>query len=253
MTAAQIELDAWRHDGKRLWSTSALAVAALHGAALALAVLWSPAVDEATPPPPAAMMIELAPLPTNTAPPSEKAPGIEQEAARPVERKIEDQPKPDTLVKKAEVALPKPKPKPAVKPPDNVPPALKPVEQTTAPSADAALEKPKMEAPAPGASAAPPSNAVPTWQGALRAQLERFKRYPAAAQFRRQEGVAYVRFALNRDGKVLWSRLEKSSGHDKLDEESLALVERAQPLPPPPAEMPGDAIEIVAPIQFFLK
>lgn len=240
-----------------LWAASSVAMMTLHAGALALTVWWQPQA-EPLPPPPAAMMIELAPLAAPPAPPSKMAPGVEQQAARPVEKVVEEQLKPEP-VKKAEVALPKPKPqpkpkpKPVVKTIEEAPPVEKVVEQSTAPIASEAPAAAKMAAPVSGAASSAPSTAVPTWQGALRAHLERYKRYPSAAQARRQEGVAYVRFSLNRDGTVRWARLERSSGFSRLDDESLALMERAQPLPPPPPELPGAAIEIVVPIEFFLK
>lgn len=252
MMGAVTAMPEWDRDGKRLWASSSVAMTALHAGALAVAVLWHPGFRDAAPPP-AAMMIELAPMSAPPAPPTEKAPGIEQEAARPIERKVEEVPRPEPVVKKAEVKLPKPKPKPVIRPPEEAPPAEKVVERTTAPLTADAAPSPRMAAPAPGASVAAPSNAVPTWQGTLRAHLERHKRYPTAAQFRRQEGVSYVRFSMNRTGTVLWVRLERASGFSRLDDESLALLDRAQPLPVPPPEVPGDPIEIVVPIQFFLK
>jgi len=238
-------------EGRGLWATSSLTMLALHAGALAVAVLWQMGREHA-PPPPAAMMIELAPLAAPVAPPTDKAPGIEQQVARPEQKKVEEQPKPEP-VKKAEVNLPKPKPKPQVKRVEDAPPAEKVVEQTTAP---VAAEAP-VAAPAAASVQAPPSvapsNAVPTWQGTLRAHLERFKRYPMAAQMSRQQGVSYVRFVMDRQGRVLSARLERGSGHGRLDDESLALMDRAQPLPPPPDEVKGETIEIVVPIQFFLK
>jgi protein TonB len=51
---------------------------------------------------------------------------------------------------------------------------------------------------------------------------------------------------------VLSARIEKSSGVESLDQETLALIQRAQPLPKPPAEMPGNPIELVVPIEFSL-
>ncbi len=57
---------------------------------------------------------------------------------------------------------------------------------------------------------------------------------------------------MDRDGKVLSARIEKSSGYDLLDEETLALIERAQPLPKPPPDVAGNPIELVVPIEFFL-
>lgn len=242
--------DDW--DGPRagLWTISSSAMMALHAGVLAVSVLWHPSFDQAAPP--AAMMIELAPVAAPAAPPSEMAPGVEQQAARPEERKIEE-PKPEPVVKKAEVALPKPKPKPQVKPPVEAPPAEKVIEQTTAPVASEAPAAPRNTAPAPGLPSPVPSNVVPTWQGVLRAHLERYKRYPAAAQARRQEGVSTVRFVMDRQGAVLSARLERGSGYSRLDDESLEMLNRAQPLPLPPPEIAGDKIELVVPVQFFLR
>jgi protein TonB len=44
-----------------------------------------------------------------------------------------------------------------------------------------------------------------------------------------------------------------SSGSELLDRESLALVERAQPLPRPPAELTGAEIAIVVPIRYNIR
>jgi protein TonB len=87
----------------------------------------------------------------------------------------------------------------------------------------------------------------------LLGRLEQFKRYPYEAQYRRQQGVVYLRFDMDRHGKVLSAAIVKSSGFDALDQEALALIHRAEPLPPPPPEMAGDPIELTAPVQFFLK
>lgn len=52
---------------------------------------------------------------------------------------------------------------------------------------------------------------------------------------------------------VLDFSLEKSSDFGSLDSRALALLQRPQPLPKPPADVPGDHIELVVPIEFFLK
>ena len=104
--------------------------------------------------------------------------------------------------------------------------------------------------PAPVAARAA-SNAVATWEGQVLAALEKTRRYPPAAQARRQQGVAHVRFRMNRAGKVLWSRLERSSGFGELDRAAVDAPKRAQPLPQIPAERP-DEIELVVPVEFFL-
>jgi len=108
-------------------------------------------------------------------------------------------------------------------------------------------------APAPGVSSAPPSNTLPTWKGLLLGRLEQFKRYPPDAERHRQEGVVYMRFTMSRDGRVLVARIERGSGIASLDQEGLDLLQRAQPLPALPADQPGETLELVVPIQFFLR
>ncbi|MGC4252802.1 MAG: energy transducer TonB [Sphingobium sp.] len=83
--------------------------------------------------------------------------------------------------------------------------------------------------------------------------MNKAKRYPRDAQRARQQGVPYIRFTMNRDGRVLSSVLERSSGVPSLDREAVSLPRRAQPLPKPPDEVPGDPIELVVPVQFFLS
>jgi periplasmic protein TonB len=94
---------------------------------------------------------------------------------------------------------------------------------------------------------------VPTWKTEILALLERNKRYPEAAQSRHQQGIAQVFFSLDRQGRVIDSRVVRSSGASALDEEALALLRRAQPFPPPPPELPGPRIDLNVPIRFNLK
>ena len=73
------------------------------------------------------------------------------------------------------------------------------------------------------------SNALPNWKSALVAQIERYKRYPSQARAR-QSGVAPVAFSVDRSGGVHHARIVRSSGSSRLDQATLAWVERAQPL-----------------------
>ena len=57
-------------------------------------------------------------------------------------------------------------------------------------------------------------------------------------------------FSIDRQGRVLTSRIVHSSGSDALDDEALALVKRAQPLPPPPAGLADDQLSFVVPIRY---
>ncbi len=116
---------------------------------------------------------------------------------------------------------------------------------------------PTTETPGPEAKPFPPtperSSAKPTWEGAVLAALNKAKRYPREASFRRQQGVPWIRFVMNRDGKVLSSQLERSSSIRALDQEAIDLPKRAQPLPKPPETVVGQTIELVVPIEFFLS
>src|SRR5262249_32110818 len=145
---------------------------------------------------------------------------------------------PPTAARTVEVpAQPKPKP---VKPPERVvrhdPPRPR-VEERPVATAAAPVPAP----PAPVAAAAPPS-AVPNWQNAVLRRLEQFKRYPSAARFQRQQGVASLRFTIDRNGNVLSAQIARGSGSDLLDQEALALVRRAEPLPAPPPNVPGNTL-----------
>lgn len=116
---------------------------------------------------------------------------------------------------------------------------------------------PVKETTAPESKPAPPAPQVstgkPTWEGLVLGALNKVKRYPRDAHFARQQGVPYIRFVMNRDGKVLSVRIERSSGFRSLDQEALALPKRAQPLPKPPEDMKGDTIELVVPVEFFMR
>ncbi|WIW90226.1 energy transducer TonB (plasmid) [Sphingobium sp. V4] len=114
------------------------------------------------------------------------------------------------------------------------------------------------ETAAPKTLSAPPApqvsnNAPDSWEGRVLAQLNKHRRYPRAAMARRQQGVPYIRFIMDRSGKVLSSRLERSSGFPELDREAVALAKRASPFPAPPGDKGGDTLELVVPVEFFLK
>jgi TonB system transport protein ExbD (group 1) len=93
---------------------------------------------------------------------------------------------------------------------------------------------------------------APTWKGLLFRHLQRHKRYPEEARRARQQGVAYVRFVMGRDGRVLSARLERSAGSALLDQAAMDWLQRAQPLPPLPMDQPGESIEIIVPFQFMM-
>ena len=104
-------------------------------------------------------------------------------------------------------------------------------------------EKPPTGAPSPR-----PSPAIANWQQHLVTRLARFQRYPTQAGG--AAGIVSVGFSIDRQGRVVDSRIVKSSGSPALDAEAQALVKRASPFPPPPAEVPDADLSFVVPIRY---
>ncbi len=111
------------------------------------------------------------------------------------------------------------------------------------------------------ASIAAPATTAPTraaarsaslvnWKGRLALHLQRHKRYPAAAQMRREQGTVQVQFTVDRNGRVVSSAVVQSSGHTTLDQETLALLRRAEPFPKPPADVPGNQFSFSVPVRY---
>jgi periplasmic protein TonB len=119
------------------------------------------------------------------------------------------------------------------------------VRQTTAPPTSEAQHSNVAAAPSAGAASAP-SVSPASWKGELMAHLNRYKRYPSGAGV----GTASVAFVINRSGEVLSARLIGSSGDGALDEEAVALVRRASPVPAPPPDVGGGSIPLTVPIRF---
>lgn len=65
----------------------------------------------------------------------------------------------------------------------------------------------------------------------IRWRIERKKRYPPGAERQGMEGVVQVQFSLSEQGLIEESLIVASSGHVLLDDEALATLKRAEPLP----------------------
>src|SRR3546814_3577621 len=94
---------------------------------------------------------------------------------------------------------------------------------------------------------------APDYAAMLQAWLERHKTYPQGARARRQEGQVLLYFAMDSEGRILARRVQRGSGHRILDEEALAMLERAAPLPPFPPDFERDRPGLVVPVRFRLK
>lgn len=163
----------------------------------------------------------------------------------------------------AEVKAVMPQPKPVVKTPASVVAKTpSPLPPSAPPSPVPLVEAPVRAAPAaapapPQLVALPPSVGRPgadaDYLASVLAWLERHKEYPRESQRRRQQGTAILYFELDRQGKVLNYRIKTSSGFAELDREVEAMIKRAEPLPPMPADMAKAKLELQVPVQFRLR
>jgi protein TonB len=222
----------------------ALAVAFHAAGAAALFARWSE--DSNLVAGTAVVMVDLAPVAVSPNITTDVAPG-------PLQQEAEPEPQPEKPIEKIELP-PDPQaepvvavtPPPKLEPPKEKKPKQKHASLASAPTrADPQADRPA--APMPGLSSRN-SDALPNWKTQLVAKLERSKRYPSEA--RGDQGIAQLAFSVDRQGGVHNARIVRSSGSSVLDHETLALVQRAQPLPPPPPEVQGAQIPISVPIRY---
>ena len=87
-----------------------------------------------------------------------------------------------------------------------------------------------------------------TWQKELLAHLDKFKRYPAD---RSQKGAEIlITMTLDRTGHVLSASIAKGSGDEAFDHAAIAMVERANPVPPPPPLIADEGLDFSLPVIF---
>jgi protein TonB len=230
------------------WGMCLLLALCLHAAgAAALLVQWRDSSDSVANAP--VIMIELAAVPVApNVTPTELPPGPQQTETQ---LEFESQKAVDKTGIKLDMAdeadLPVTSPMPIEKVKEK---KLKQQHASLASAPSTADQRAeRAAAQTPGAASHNP-DAVPSWKSALVARLERYKRYPAEAQSRGEYGVAQLAFSVDRSGGVHHAHIVRGSGSSLLDRETLALVERAAPMPPPPAEVTGAQIPIVVPVRY---
>ncbi|MDB5509343.1 MAG: energy transducer TonB [Hyphomicrobiales bacterium] len=259
------------------WSLAAACVGALHAGAVWAALALAPPAPPAGAPD-ATIMLELEPISLPADPsPEALAPGPEVQEAEaepppepesetaapepapaetaalpdmpdaeavlpPPARETPREAEPKPRLQKAE-PKPKPKPKPRPEPRAVTRPERKVVAQRPSAPARAARAGETSQATV-GSSLVSPA-ARSSWQSQVVAHLNRNKRsLPNGAT-----GAARVAFRLGQGGQVLSASVAGSSGDPVLDQEALALVRRASPMPPPPPGM-GGVIALAVPIRF---
>ena len=203
-----------------------------------------PEVSASAPPPPAA---EPEPVSKVSAP----APEIDRPALLQVSEK-RSRPKPERR-KVIEDARSEAEPSPAQESrPDSQSDRAQSSQRALAAPSVNARRSDSLTAPRQGQTSVQERAARVSWQQELHAHLERHKRYPRQARRKGKEGRPRVSFTMDRDGKVLSVSLVSSSGTPALDREAMALVQRAVPLPRPPASISGAQITLTVPINFSL-
>jgi periplasmic protein TonB len=224
MSSIALPLKAARGDALR-WSICFVVAIAAH-AAIAMSFLRKPSSDNDFGVDTPVVVLDLAEsFVISTSPPTDLAPGPRQEESEATPAPKEETKPPE---QQADVAIPVPEP-------------LKP-------------EPPQEQRLATAPPAAAPSVAViHRWETELVAHIERFKRYPARARVRGVQGLARVGFTIDRDGRVRESRIVQSSGSAELDQEALAMLTRAQPVPLPPSHATTDELSFTIPVRFSIR
>lgn len=86
----------------------------------------------------------------------------------------------------------------------------------------------------------------------VRAYVESHKVYPRGAKRLRQEGAVTISFTIDREGRLLSSRIVRTSGIAAFDQEALAVLKRAEPMPKPPRDVTGSTLEMTTQLEFNL-
>ena len=227
--------------GLARWAVAGLAVALGHAAIIVAIAIWylrAPPSPTILP----AIAITFAPIETTTqATEDDKAIGVLQEQ---IDAPPPKPPKTEKPVEPIEKLMPPP-PQPAEvtlpRPVEQAKQEDKPVEQRQAQEARAA-------GPRDDALQVASVAASRAYSALASGHLRRFIRTAAAARY--GSGKVRIGFVLDREGRVLSSSLEKSSGNAALDREALAIVERANPFPPFPAAKLDQQDAFSAPITF---
>lgn len=248
MTArAAVLLDYDSGDDLRRWGIAAAVVVAAHASLIGGYALM-PSDEMPGAPSMPAIIMDLESIPAAPASVSDVEPGPQPTDAQE-ERK-------GVVEKKPEVVEPLPKqdqpsnvtflaeqPKPEQKPEERPRPRI----TAMAPPSSDARPAPTPQAARAGSDA----RSLAHWRDRVVTRLQNAKRYPTGAGG--AQGEAMIRFSLSRDGRVLSRSLVRSSGNSALDEEALAMVNRAAPFPPFPPSISGPSVVLPVPVRFSVR
>jgi periplasmic protein TonB len=224
------------------WGICFALVVAMHGVAALRVLVNASAVsdfDAGAPVPVVMELPEIAAAPAT--PPNDVEPEPPQLEAEQIPPPPEEQIKPPEEV--AELALPIPEP----------PKPQPPVDERLPTSSPSVEIPPSEEAPPTPGAEVEKRRTILRWQTMLAAHLERFKRYPSEARNRGEQGVAKVTFTIDHEGRLVSSRIVQSSGSPTLDQETLDVLARAQPMPRPPEKATDNQLSLTLPVRFSIN
>jgi protein TonB len=83
--------------------------------------------------------------------------------------------------------------------------------------------------------------------------LNAHKVYAAQLKRAKIEGTVTLAFTINRQGEVIASSVQQSSGQPALDHAAMEMVKNASPLPPIPTWMNRDTLSLSVPVEYAIK
>ena len=92
---------------------------------------------------------------------------------------------------------------------------------------------------------------VAGWAKQINAWFERHKRYPKVEKVK--DAKVKIAFELDRSGNVLSAEIQKSSGDKRFDDEAVAMIHRASPLPQPPPAQADEGLKFSIDVIFNQK
>lgn len=116
-----------------------------------------------------------------------------------------------------------------------------------------ALQRPVVPIAVTDTSRYPDPTLVAGYARTLSDGVARLRRYPALARMRGWQGTAVVNVTIGQNGELLDLKVNRSSGHDILDQQALTMIREALPLPPPPEALRGLALVVQLPVTFTLS
>ena len=123
-------------------------------------------------------------------------------------------------------------------------------EATATPTVENAQQSLRSVAPSQGTGSSAVRERV-TWEKELAAHFNKYKRYPEDRPPKSAQVV--VTFSLDRLGHVLSSHIAKGSGDAAFDAAALTMLQRANPVPPPPPLVADEGLSFTLPVIFNAK